>query len=127
MRVLIFGASGSAGASVLKVCLSEPSVTSVRAIVRRPLAVADTKLEQVQHADFLDYAAVAPAFEDVQLCLYCLGVSVSQVPDESAYRRITRTSRSPRRRRSTHRAPPRSSTSSAARVRPPTAASCGRA
>jgi uncharacterized protein YbjT (DUF2867 family) len=37
MKILVFGATGSAGGSVLRVCLSAPAVEEVRAIVRRPL------------------------------------------------------------------------------------------
>ena len=39
MTILILGASGSAGGSVLRVCLAAPQVTEVRAIVRRPLGL----------------------------------------------------------------------------------------
>jgi uncharacterized protein YbjT (DUF2867 family) len=91
MRVLLFGATGSAGGSVLKVCLAAPAVEEVRAIVRRPLAAAHAKLGSIAHADFADYSAVADAFDDVDACLYCLGTSATQVPEEAAYRRITQT------------------------------------
>ena len=89
MRVLIFGASGSAGGSVLRACLAAPEVESVRAIVRRPLKISDPRLEAVLHQDFLDYSGAAPAFRDVDACLYCLGISVTQVSGETDYRRIT--------------------------------------
>jgi uncharacterized protein YbjT (DUF2867 family) len=89
-RVLVFGATGSAGGSVLRVCLRVPAIEEVRAIVRRPLAVADTKLRVWQHRDFADYGAVGEAFADVDACLFCLGISIRQVAGEAEYRRITR-------------------------------------
>ena len=89
MKVLIFGATGTAGGSVLRVCLSSPAVEEVRAIVRRPLSLAHDKLRVFVHGDFLDYTAVEEAFESVDACLYCLGISVSQVSGEEEYRRIT--------------------------------------
>src|SRR5262245_21300299 len=89
ITVLLFGATGAAGGSVLQTCLSSPHVRSVRAIVRRPISVRHPKLRIVQHQDFLDYASVADAFDTVDACLFCLGVSVTQVPQEAAYRRIT--------------------------------------
>jgi uncharacterized protein YbjT (DUF2867 family) len=90
MKILIFGATGSAGGSILRACLAAPEVESVRALVRRPLQISDPRLEVVLHQDFLDYAGAAAAFRDVDACLYALGISATQVPDEAAYRRITR-------------------------------------
>jgi uncharacterized protein YbjT (DUF2867 family) len=90
MRVLVFGATGSAGGSVLRVCLSTPGVEEVRAIARRPPKLADGRLRVFVHEDFLDYGAVADAFAGVDACLFCLGISVSQVSGVEEYRRITR-------------------------------------
>jgi uncharacterized protein YbjT (DUF2867 family) len=89
MKVLIFGATGSAGGSVLRVCLASPRVEEVRAVVRRPLGIADGKLRVVLHEDFLGYGAVAQAFAGVDALLFCLGISVTQVSGEEEYRRIT--------------------------------------
>ena len=89
MIVSIFGASGSAGGGVLQACLSAPAVTEVRAIARRPLAVAHPKLRVIQHQSFDDYSAIADAFAGVDACLYCLGKSSTQVSSEAEYRRLT--------------------------------------
>jgi uncharacterized protein YbjT (DUF2867 family) len=89
MRVLLFGATGSAGGGVLRACLDSPAVTSVRAVVRRPLAVTHAKLESVTHADYADYSAIASAFAGVDACFWCLGKSSTQVKSEAEYRRLT--------------------------------------
>ncbi|MET0398530.1 MAG: NAD(P)H-binding protein [Longimicrobiaceae bacterium] len=89
MKVLVFGATGSAGGSVLRACLASPLVEEVRAIVRRPLTLAHDKLRVFVHDDFLDYGAVAEAFAGVDACFFCLGISASQVSGEAEYRRIT--------------------------------------
>jgi uncharacterized protein YbjT (DUF2867 family) len=89
MTVLIFGATGAAGGSVLRACLSAPSVTEVRTITRRPLRASDPKLRAWVHGDYLDYSAVQPAFMGVEACFFCLGISVSQVSGEPEYRKIT--------------------------------------
>lgn len=87
--ILIFGATGSAGGSVLRVALADPAVAEVRAIVRRPPAIAHAKLRLVMHDDYRDFTAVADAFHAVDACFYCLGKSVRQVSGEAEYRTIT--------------------------------------
>ena len=89
MTVLMFGATGSAGGSVLRVCLASPLVTELRAVARRPLPVQGQKLRTFIHHDFANYGAVREAFAGVDACLYCLGISVTQVSGEPEYRRIT--------------------------------------
>jgi uncharacterized protein YbjT (DUF2867 family) len=89
MNILVFGASGSAGGSVVRACLASPGVTSVRAITRRPLSLASPKLQAVVHRDYRDYTAVADAFLDLDACFFCLGISVTQVSGEAEYREIT--------------------------------------
>jgi uncharacterized protein YbjT (DUF2867 family) len=89
MKVLVFGATGSAGGSVLRACLASTVVEEVRAIVRRPLTLAHDTLRVFVHDDFLDYGAVAGAFAGVDACFFCLGISATQVSGEEEYRRIT--------------------------------------
>ena len=89
MRILLLGATGSAGGSVLRVCLASPRVVRVHALARRSLAVEDAKLRAFVHNDYLDYRAVPEAFRDVDVCLDCLGISVGQTSSEAEYRRIT--------------------------------------
>ena len=60
MTILLFGATGSAGGSVLRVGLASPDVTEVRAIVRRPTGLADPKLREIVHADYLSASERAP-------------------------------------------------------------------
>jgi uncharacterized protein YbjT (DUF2867 family) len=86
MKILLFGASGTAGGAVLRACLDAPVVEEVRAIVRRPLdrpvGNAGAKLREIVHADYMDYTTVAEAFRAVDACLFCLGTSVTRVSKE---------------------------------------------
>jgi len=88
MKILLFGATGSAGGAVLSACLAAPNVQEVRAVLRRPLAATHAKLRSFAHSDFLDYTSVADAFYSVDACLFCLGISVTQVSKEE-YVKIT--------------------------------------
>ena len=90
MKVLVFGATGSAGGSVLRAALDARDVDEVRAITRRPLKIAHPKLTVVLHDDFLNFTASASAFDGIDACFFCLGVSSAQVRKEDDYRRITR-------------------------------------
>lgn len=74
---------------MLQACLASPVVDEVRAVVRRPLGVTDAKLREIVHRDFLDYEASGDAFDGVDACLWCLGISVRQVSGEAEYRTIT--------------------------------------
>ncbi len=89
MKVLIAGASGSAGGSVLRACLDAWNVDEVRAIARKRLSIEHPKLKVTLHRDFLDLAPVTDLFVGLDAVLYCLGVSSTQVSGETEYRRIT--------------------------------------
>jgi uncharacterized protein YbjT (DUF2867 family) len=88
MKILLFGATGSAGRGVLDACLDASIVEEVRAITRRPLMHTSSKLRTFVHKDFVNYATVEEAFRGVDACLFCLGVSATQVSREE-YRKIT--------------------------------------
>jgi len=85
---LLFGATGLAGSGVLRACLAAPAVSEVRTLVRRSTAVRDPKLREIVHTDYLNYEAVKDAFAGIDACFFCLGISVTQVPNEADYRRI---------------------------------------
>jgi uncharacterized protein YbjT (DUF2867 family) len=89
MRVLVFGATGLAGSAALRVCLRDPAITHVTAVVRRPVPQSDPKLRVILCQDFTTLAGAEDAFDDVDACLFCLGVSVSDVDGEATYRKVT--------------------------------------
>ena len=89
MKILLFGATGLAGSGVLRACLDvaggHRSARGRAAIDRRPRSEAARDPFTIT---ILDYSAIADEFAGVDACFFCLGVSVSQVPDEADYRRI---------------------------------------
>jgi uncharacterized protein YbjT (DUF2867 family) len=90
LKILLFGATGTAGGSVLQVCLRSGAVGDLRVVVRRQLPATDSKLRVFVHDDYLRYDAVRAAFRDIDACFFCLGISATQVSEENAYRRITK-------------------------------------
>lgn len=89
MRLIVTGATGLAGAEVVRQGLADGEIEKVTALVRRPLSVSHKKLATVVHGDFLNYDAVLPQLADHDACLWCLGVSQRDVA-EPEYIRITR-------------------------------------
>jgi uncharacterized protein YbjT (DUF2867 family) len=88
VRVLLFGATRSAGGSALHACIADADVTEVRAVVRRPLGRTHSKVQESMHEDYLRYHQIAGVFTGVDACFFCLGKSVRQVSGEEEYRRI---------------------------------------
>ena len=89
MRILLFGATGTAGSGVFRACLKDSAVTELRVVGRRQLTIEDSRVHTYVHDNYLRYDSVEPAFRDVDACFWCLGISVQQVPGEAEYRRIT--------------------------------------
>jgi uncharacterized protein YbjT (DUF2867 family) len=59
MNVVLFGATGMVGQGVLIECLDDPEVGRVVSVVRRPSGVSHrnlSKLTEIVHADFFDFA-----------------------------------------------------------------------
>ena len=86
--VVVFGSTGTGGSAVVDAALADPSVSEVRAFTRRPLGKSHPKLSEVLCTDFGNLRDVAHHFRGVDACLFCLGTSVRNVPDEEEYRQI---------------------------------------
>lgn len=76
------------GGEVVRRALLDPAVQQVTALVRRPLAFQHPRLRVVLHHDFLDYSALTMLFRQHDACLWCLGISQTQVTSAD-YDRIT--------------------------------------
>lgn len=88
MRILLTGATGTAGSAALDVCLADPAVETVTVLLRRAPPVQHPKLKVVLHEDFANYGPIRETLTGQDACLWCLGVSQSDV-SEAEYERIT--------------------------------------
>jgi uncharacterized protein YbjT (DUF2867 family) len=88
LRVLVTGATGLAGAEVVRQAILDKEIESITALVRRPLKIEHPKLNTLMHRDFSDYAALSETFRNQDACIWCLGISQTQVK-EAEYIRIT--------------------------------------
>jgi uncharacterized protein YbjT (DUF2867 family) len=88
MKVILFGASGMVGQSVLRECLHDPDVEEVLSIARRPLGQGDGKIRELVHPDFSDFSGIAGQLTGYDACFFCLGISAVGL-QESEYRKVT--------------------------------------
>ncbi len=94
MKIIVTGATGLVGAEVVRQAMLDKDISEITALVRKPLDIPHlpeqgrAKLRSVIHKNFLDYSAPAELFKTQDACLWCLGVSQSQVSKEE-YHTIT--------------------------------------
>lgn len=97
MHTILTGATGLVGSAVLDAMLSNPSITKITILSRRPVPQATTRADPrvsvVIHEDFSSYdsPALRSRIGDATGCVWALGISQSQVSSELEYDRITRT------------------------------------
>ena len=83
---LVLGATGLVGRSLLTRLLADPRYQQVRVLVRRPLQLAESKLEQ-RLVDFEKLATETDAFR-VDHVFCCLGTTLKQAGSRRAFRRV---------------------------------------
>ena len=86
--VLILGANGMVGSEVLKLCLLNPKVESITVLVRRPLSITHSKLNEVIHQDYTNYEVIKHQLKNIDVCFFCIGVYTGAVP-KTEFNRIT--------------------------------------
>lgn len=82
MKIIVTGATGMAGSELVRQAIADDSITSVIALVRRPMEISHPKITTVIHNDFLNYDAVKDHFSNCDACIWCLGISQLQVSKE---------------------------------------------
>jgi len=88
MKVLLFGATGMVGQGVLRECLNDPRVESVRVVGRSKLFKTHPKLSHIVEKNLFDLSAHVTELTGYDACFFCLGVSVAGL-SEAAYSRLT--------------------------------------
>ncbi|MZQ85089.1 NAD-dependent epimerase/dehydratase family protein [Paenibacillus sp. 5J-6] len=88
MNVLLFGATGMVGQSVLRECLLDTRIKSVVTIGRNATGQQHPKLRELVHANLLDLSAMEGELSGFDACFFCLGVSSAGMSEEK-YTAIT--------------------------------------
>ena len=89
MKVIITGASGMVGEGVLLECLSNPAVTGILMVNRKPYSgEKHPKLNECIVPDFFNLEAIEEQLKGYDACFYCAGKS-SVGMNEQNYNRVT--------------------------------------
>ena len=79
MKVILAGSSGFIGQEVLSQALSNPTITSLVALSRRPLPTSNPKLKTILLEDFTSYSpAVLQELSGAESCIWCALLPNSQ-------------------------------------------------
>jgi uncharacterized protein YbjT (DUF2867 family) len=87
-KIIVTGATGLAGAEVVRQAILDEGVSEITALVRRPLSIQHPKLKIVLHDNYRDYSGLTALFQTHDACIWCLGISQTQVKQDE-YIRIT--------------------------------------
>ena len=85
MHILITGATGMAGAEVVRQALNDSAVTGITLLTRKPSGFKDPKITEIIQTDFLNYSGLEDEFKRTDACLWCLGISQSRVSKREYY------------------------------------------
>ena len=88
MDILIFGATGMVGQSVLRECLSASDVKRVVAVGRQSTGILHQRLSEIVTPDLTNLEAHRDRLAPFDACFFCLGVS-SVGMNEPDYARVT--------------------------------------
>jgi len=88
MKVIIFGATGMIGRSVLQECLLDDEVEAVLTVGRSVTGLQYEKLNEVIHKDLLDLSPIEGILSGYDACFFCVGVSSAGMK-EREYQRVT--------------------------------------
>lgn len=90
INVIITGATGMIGESVLDQCLKHESIVNVLVINRSSTGIRHQKLKEIILADIADISSLRDELKSYDACFYCVGFSSSGM-DESTYTKLTHT------------------------------------
>jgi uncharacterized protein YbjT (DUF2867 family) len=88
IKIIVTGATGLAGSEVVRQAILDDGIAEITALVRRPLPVQHPKLKIVLHDNYRDYSGLSDVFAAHDACIWCLGISQTQVSKEE-YVKIT--------------------------------------
>lgn len=89
MHLILTGATGLVGSSVLHAMLSTPTITKISILSRSPVPMASghIKADVIIHKDYEQYPAeLMERFKNVEGCVWAQGTSQMKVEEEYDFR-----------------------------------------
>jgi uncharacterized protein YbjT (DUF2867 family) len=88
MNVIIFGATGMVGQGAMREAILDPDVKRIVSVGRSAPGLANPKVHEVVHKDMWDFRPIEAELQDLDACLFCLGVTSAGMK-EAEYERVT--------------------------------------
>ncbi len=88
MKVIITGATGMVGKSVLLECLDHKKVEKILVVNRKPLKMKHPKVVELVVYDFNNITQYQDSLRDYDACFFCMGISSIGL-NESTYTGVT--------------------------------------
>jgi len=85
MKIILYGATGMVGQSVLNECLKSTLIKEILIIGRKSIGIKDEKIKEIIHTDFLDYSGIESELKGYDASFYCLGVSSTKMSKEKYF------------------------------------------
>jgi nucleoside-diphosphate-sugar epimerase len=97
MKIIVTGATGFVGQSVVETCVADDSITTIFILSRRPLdeprIISSDKVVTILHNDFLNYDDnLLRKLSGVSACLWCIGgrhTQTSRWPTHAEYVKVS--------------------------------------
>ena len=87
MIATVVGGTGLTGSFLVRKLLSDPAITGVISVARRPLNVPDAKLTEVLVSDLAELPSIGPRIRG-QLYFCCLGTTTGQAGSKANFERV---------------------------------------
>ncbi|OLS40041.1 epimerase [Bacillus sp. MRMR6] len=88
MKVILFGATGMVGQSVLRECLLDVEVQEILTVGRKRTNQEHNKLREIELENVAELSSIEGEVTGFDACFFCLGVS-SQGMKEDVFKKIT--------------------------------------
>jgi uncharacterized protein YbjT (DUF2867 family) len=85
MKIIITGSTGTAGSEVARQAVADDDIEQVILIARKPTHIRHPKIREIIHQNFLDYSGLENVFKEADACIWCLGISQTQVTKEEYF------------------------------------------